>query len=124
MDEIVTSARNLLEDVRRNHPGLTLRFSGEDAFRTPLDALFRVYDPLVEYVDRLGMPDTVGVARPPVVTSRVRALRERYPHTPLELHFHDDRGLALIYHPAGHWRALGYHFHDLPDLQPVHRPEV
>jgi homocitrate synthase len=96
VDEIVTSARTLLEDVHRNHPELTLRFSGEDAFRTPLDSLLRVYDPLVEYVDRLGMPDTVGVARPPVVTSRVRALRERYPHTPLELHFHDDRGMALM----------------------------
>ncbi len=95
-DEIITSARKLLEDVRRNHPELTLQFSGEDAFRTPLDSLLRVYDPLVEYVDRLGLPDTVGVARPPVVTSRVHALRQRYPHTPLELHFHDDRGLALI----------------------------
>ena len=95
VDEIIASAQTLLEDVRRNNPELTLRFSGEDAFRTPLDSLLRVYDPLVEYVDRLGMPDTVGVARPPVVTSRVHALRERYPHTPLELHFHDDRGLAL-----------------------------
>ncbi len=96
LDEIIASARALLEDVRRNHPDLTLRFSGEDAFRTPLESLFRVYDPLVEYVDRLGMPDTVGVANPAIVAARVQALRERYPHTPLELHFHDDRGLALI----------------------------
>ncbi len=96
LDEIITSARSLLEDVRRNYPDLTLRFSGEDAFRTALESLFRVYDPLVEYVDRLGMPDTVGVANPATVSARVQALRERYPHTPLELHFHDDRGLALI----------------------------
>jgi homocitrate synthase len=96
VDEIVTSARNLLEDLRRNYPDLTLRFSGEDAFRTQLDSLFRVYDPLVEYVDRFGMPDTVGIARPSVVANRVKALRERYPHTPLEVHFHDDRGMALV----------------------------
>ncbi len=96
LDEIIASARTLLEDVRRNHPELTLRFSGEDAFRTPLESLFRVYDPLVEYVDRLGMPDTVGVASPQVVSQRVQAMRKRYPLTPLELHFHDDRGLALI----------------------------
>lgn len=95
-DEIVKSACALLEDVRRNHPGLVLRFSGEDAFRTPLDTLFRVYDPLVEYVDRLGMPDTVGVATPAVVTQRVQAFRQRYPRTALELHFHDDRNLALV----------------------------
>jgi len=96
LDEIVQSASTLLDDLHRNHPDLTLRFSGEDAFRTTLDQLFKVYDPLVEYVDRLGMPDTVGVATPRVVTQRVQALRERYPHTPLELHFHDDRNLALI----------------------------
>jgi homocitrate synthase len=96
LDEIVTSARSLLEDVRHNYPELALRFSGEDAFRTSLEQLFHVYDPLVEYVDRLGMPDTVGVARPSVVAQRVQALRQRYPHTPLELHFHDDRNLALV----------------------------
>ncbi len=96
IDEIIRLVRPLLEDLRRNHPNLILRFSGEDAFRTPLDLLFRVYDPLVECVDRLGMPDTVGVATPPIVAQRVQALRERYPKTPLEIHFHDDRGLSLV----------------------------
>jgi len=96
LDEIIKSASTLLEDIHRNHPDLTLRFSGEDAFRTSIDQLFRVYDPLVDYVDRLGMPDTVGVATPRTVVQRVQALHERYPRTPLELHFHDDRNLALI----------------------------
>jgi len=64
LDEIVMQARQLLEDLRRNHPRLILRFSGEDAFRTRPDDLFRVCDPLVDWVDRLGMPDTVGVATP------------------------------------------------------------
>jgi homocitrate synthase len=96
LDEIVTQARKLLEDLRRNHPHLILRFSGEDAFRTRLDDLFRVYDPLVEWVDRLGMPDTVGVATPAQVAQRVQAMRERYPDTPLECHFHDDRGMAAL----------------------------
>src|SRR5512139_3379354 len=44
LDEIVTQARALLEDIRRNYPQLTLRFSGEDAFRTRLDDLVHVYD--------------------------------------------------------------------------------
>lgn len=96
LDQIVTSARTLLEDVHRNYPELALRFSGEDAFRTPLEQLFHVYDPLVEYVDRLGMPDTVGVARPTIVAQRVQALHQRYQNTPLEVHFHDDRNLALV----------------------------
>ncbi len=96
VDEIVTQTRGLLEDLRRNHPYLILRFSGEDAFRTRLDDLYRVYDPVAELVDRLGMPDTVGVATPAQVALRVQALRERYPNTPLEAHFHDDRGMAVM----------------------------
>jgi homocitrate synthase len=34
--DITRSARTLLEDLRRNHPNLILRFSGEDTFRTRL----------------------------------------------------------------------------------------
>jgi homocitrate synthase len=96
LDGIVTQARHLLEDLRRNHPCLILRFSGEDAFRTRPDDLFRVYDPLIPLIDRLGLPDTVGVATPGSVFQRVQALRQRYPDTPLEVHFHDDRGLAVV----------------------------
>ena len=93
---IVVKARGLLEDVRRNHPHLVLRFSGEDAFRTSTTDLFRVYDEIAPLVDRLGLPDTVGVATPATVAARVTALRARYPDLELEGHFHNDRGLALV----------------------------
>jgi len=96
LDEITQRARSLLEDLRRNHPPLILRFSGEDAFRTPLDDLYRVYDGIASLVDRLGMPDTVGVAAPSQVVERVSALHARYPNTALETHFHNDRGFALV----------------------------
>lgn len=96
LDQIVGGARTLIEQVRRDHPHLILRFSGEDAFRTPLADLFRVYDEIAPVVDRLGLPDTVGVATPAVVAGRVEALRERYPDVALEGHFHDDRGFALV----------------------------
>jgi len=96
LEEIARRARDLLEDVRRNHPGLLLRFSGEDAFRTREDDLMRVYDVVAPSVDRFGTPDTVGVATPSAVAQRVRLLRERYPHVALEGHFHDDRGFALM----------------------------
>jgi homocitrate synthase len=95
LEEIALRARSLLEDLRRNHPNLILRFSGEDAFRTRLEDQFQVYDQVASLVDRLGLPDTVGVATPPLVVQRIRALRERYPVTEFEVHFHDDRGFAL-----------------------------
>lgn len=96
IEEIIKVVRPLLEDIRRNHPNLLLRFSGEDAFRTPLEDLYAVYDAVVDLVDRLGTPDTVGIATPEEVEVRVTALRTRYPQIPLEGHFHNDRGYALI----------------------------
>ena len=96
LDQVVRQARSLIEQVRRDHPHLILRFSGEDAFRTSEADLFHVYDEIAPLVDRLGMPDTVGVATPATVTARLSALRRRYPDVGLEGHFHDDRGFALI----------------------------
>src|SRR5450759_1330274 len=44
LDEIERRSLKLIEETRRNYPDLILRFSGEDAFRTQEDDLFRVYD--------------------------------------------------------------------------------
>jgi homocitrate synthase len=96
LDQIAIRARDLIDDVRKHHPHLVIRFSGEDAFRTHEEDLFRVYDMLHEVVDRFGTPDTVGVATPIAVSHRVSMLRERYPQVALEGHFHDDRGFSLV----------------------------
>ena len=96
LDEIIHRARSLIEQVRREHPHLIVRFSGEDAFRTREEDLFRVYDEIVPLVDRLGTPDTVGVATPFSVVERLQVLHRRYPDVELEGHFHDDRGFALV----------------------------
>jgi homocitrate synthase len=96
LKDIVRQARDLIEETRRDYPHLVLRFSGEDAFRTREEQLFRVYDEIAPLVHRIGTPDTVGVATPLTVARRVTALRDRYPNLDLEGHFHDDRGFALI----------------------------
>ncbi len=96
LKSIMTQARSLIEEVRRNYPHLILRFSGEDAFRTREEDLFAVYDEIFPLVDRLGLPDTVGIATPVSVAKRVRSLNLRYPGVQLEAHFHDDRGLAMV----------------------------
>lgn len=93
---IAREARALLEDVRRHHPHLVLRFSGEDAFRTRESDIYRVYDEIAPLVSRFGLPDTVGVATPGVIAHRIEALRTRYPQHDFEGHFHDDRGFALV----------------------------
>ena len=44
LDAIISQAVPLIGEVRRHHPDLILRFSGEDAFRTRDAELFHVYD--------------------------------------------------------------------------------
>src|SRR5690606_30159349 len=90
IEAIIQRTRALLEEIRTHHPDLILRFSGEDAFRTSEEDLFRVYDVMAPLVDRFGTPDTVGVATPAAVARRMQLLRERYPHVEFEGHFHDD----------------------------------
>jgi homocitrate synthase len=93
--EIRKLISRVVAETRHRYPHLYLRFSVEDAFRTPLEDVFQVYDQIQDSVNTLGLSDTVGVATPPLVEERVRALKRRYPDKPLECHFHNDRGLAL-----------------------------
>ena len=95
LEESIQLVREVIGTTREAHPSLYLRFSAEDAFRTPLGDIFRLYDAIYPYVNTLGMPDTVGIAEPEDVTAVVSQLRQRYPRVDLECHFHNDRGLAL-----------------------------
>ncbi len=95
-EKILARIPALLKKVRRQYPDLYLRFSVEDTFRTPLEDIYAVYDLVSPYVDTLGMPDTVGIATPSLVTKIVQALKARYPKNFLECHFHNDRGFSLV----------------------------
>jgi homocitrate synthase len=90
-------AREAAALVRRTlAAGLYARFSAEDAFRTPLDDLARVFDAVVEAgVHRIGLPDTVGIATPWQVMERVDRFRARYPQVGIEFHGHNDTGCAV-----------------------------
>ncbi len=76
--------------------GLYVRFSAEDAFRTPPDDLAQVFDAVVAAgVHRIGMPDTVGIATPWQVMERVAYFHARYPGVGIEFHGHNDTGCAV-----------------------------
>ncbi len=95
LKEIIAAVKPMLSGLRKNYPGLQLRFSGEDAFRTADQELFLIYDKLSDVVDRFGLPDTVGTATPEEVGKRIALFKNRYSQIFLEGHFHNDRGLAL-----------------------------
>jgi 2-isopropylmalate synthase len=76
--------------------GLKVRYTVEDASRTHSALLLEAFQTALEAgADRLGFADTVGALEPRETAEIVAQLRSAFPGVPLEVHFHDDRGLAL-----------------------------
>ena len=46
--------------------------------------------------DSLTLGDTTGMATPPLVRATVQRLQSRLPELPLNLHFHNTRGIGLV----------------------------
>jgi homocitrate synthase len=96
LKEIAQTVWQTIFELRKKYPSLYLRFSAEDAFRTPLKDIFFVYDKIYPYVNTFGFPDTTGMATPEMVKRILKRLKRRYPKANFECHFHNDRGFALI----------------------------
>jgi len=72
-----------------------LAFSAEDATRTDLEFLKKIYKKAEEYgVDRVHIADTVGAISPQGMNYLVRELRSVI-KTDIALHCHNDFGMAL-----------------------------
>ncbi len=81
--------------------GLIVEFSDEDATRTDLEFLHRMHKAIQEVgVDRIDIPDTVGVMVPPAMTQFVSEIKKNV-KVPLAVHCHDDFGLAVANSLAG-----------------------
>jgi len=75
--------------------GLKLRFTMEDASRADPDFLKEMCRAVSEAgADRISLPDTLGIMRPQGMYRLVRMVRETV-DTPIDLHCHNDLGLAL-----------------------------
>jgi homocitrate synthase len=94
IEQIRAEAVPLIQRIRA--AGRYVRFSAEDTFRSDLVDLQNVFDVVVEAgAQRIGLPDTVGIATPRQVDQLVRHCAERYPHVGIEFHGHNDTGAAL-----------------------------
>ncbi len=94
IDQIVSEAVPLIRRIRA--AGRYVRFSAEDAFRSDLVDLLTVFDAVVAAgVQRIGLPDTVGIATPRQVEGLVRLVADRYPQVGIEFHGHNDTGCAI-----------------------------
>jgi Isopropylmalate/homocitrate/citramalate synthases len=94
IEQIKETAVPLIRRIRE--AGRYVRFSAEDAFRSDLVDLLMVFDAVVEAgVERIGLPDTVGIAMPRQVEQLVRLISQRYPGVGIEFHGHNDTGCAI-----------------------------
>ena len=76
--------------------GLFVAFSAEDATRTDLDFLKRVYSKAESYgADRVHIVDTVGAITPQGITFLIKELR-KVTDVEIAMHCHNDFGLAVI----------------------------
>lgn len=87
-------------DYMKAH-GLKGRFTVEDASRADPEYLKQVCVAISKAgVDRISVPDTVGIMRPRGMYNLVKMIREVV-NTPLDVHCHNDIGLALANALAG-----------------------
>lgn len=76
--------------------GLRVRYTVEDSSRTDPDDLAEAYLVATEAgAERICFADTLGVLEPAEVAARIAALRRVFTDTDIEVHLHDDRGLAM-----------------------------
>lgn len=92
-EEILEKAVSSVEYIKDH--GLIAEFSCEDATRTELDYLKEVFGAVQEAkVDKINVPDTVGVTIPIKMNELISNLREVIT-VPISVHCHNDFGLAV-----------------------------
>ena len=75
--------------------GLKIRFTVEDGSRAEPEFLLKLCRAIEEAgVDRISLPDTVGIMRPIGMYNFVKKIRSEI-KTPLDVHVHNDIGFAL-----------------------------
>lgn len=93
IEEIIDQAREVIGYLQQHD--VEIRFSCEDAFRTPIEDLLTVYRAIDSLnIQRIGIADTVGIATPRQVFDVVSTVRANV-SADIEFHGHNDSGCAI-----------------------------
>jgi isopropylmalate/homocitrate/citramalate synthase/4-hydroxybenzoate polyprenyltransferase len=99
LDEVLVAVDRAVRRAKR--AGRQVVFAAEDATRTEIDVLLKVFRAAAEAgADTLGIADTVGIANPASMAELVRDVTEGCP-LPVAVHCHNDLGLATANSLAG-----------------------
>lgn len=92
-DEVVEKATKIVEYAKDHN--IVVHFSAEDATRTDLDYLVRIFKAVEEAgAESIDIPDTVGFAVPSAIKIIVSTVKKNI-GIPIAIHCHDDMGLAV-----------------------------
>jgi 2-isopropylmalate synthase len=94
-EQVIESAVSAVEYAKSH--GLTVEFSAEDATRSDLEFLVKVFQSVVDAgADRLDIADTVGVMWPSRMAQLIKLIKGRVRgNYLLSVHCHDDFGMAV-----------------------------
>jgi homocitrate synthase len=82
--------------------GLKVRYTPEDATRTDFDYLLKSCKAAIKAgADRISIADTIGIATPENFFNLVKKIKQNIKNCKLDLHCHNDFGLALANSLAG-----------------------
>ena len=82
--------------------GLKVRYTPEDATRTDFDYLVEVCNAAIKAgADRISFADTLGIMQPHTMFEQMHMFRRKLLPCKIDLHCHDDYGLALANAMAG-----------------------
>ncbi|MBN1304316.1 MAG: Lrp/AsnC ligand binding domain-containing protein [Anaerolineales bacterium] len=99
-DEAIDIVREHVQYARSL--GLKVRYTPEDATRTDFDFLVQICNAAIEAgADRISYADTLGIMQPHSMHENILKLREKLLPCKIDLHCHDDLGLALANAMAG-----------------------
>lgn len=92
-DQVIAAAVDSIEYIKKH--GLTCEFSPMDATRSEVPFLKKVCKAAEEAgMDRLNVPDTVGIMIPKTMGALVEELK-KVVKVPISIHCHDDFGMAV-----------------------------
>jgi isopropylmalate/homocitrate/citramalate synthase len=96
LDEAQLIARNVEACAYAKEQGLIVNWMGWDAFRQPREYIERVFKAVVGQggPDRVTIADTFGMSHPLATYEFFREFRTWFPDKLLELHCHNDFGMA------------------------------
>ncbi len=94
IEKIMERIQRSIELAKINN--IKVRFTLEDSSRTDRSLMLKIFEQAINWgADRICLADTLGILEPKEVDTAIQMLMKKIKDVPIEVHFHNDRGLAM-----------------------------